>query len=337
MKLITYIIAVLMLLSTSALAAEVAQKPTARETSQEPVGEITTFVTLAPEVTVDEGVVHLGDIFQGAGKYDDRVVAYAPQPGNRAVFDTRWLMRVAAAYKLDWRPGSATDRVVINRASQIVNKNDVEELLQQRYIEEGGEPSSRTILSNRDLRLHLPTNTANGIVPMLNVEQMNVEADTGRFSAVVAWGNGADDRMRLAGRVERMTQVPVLSERVMRDDIIDEANIVWQSLPETRLPRTAITDMDMIVGMAAKRSLTPGTPIAATDVRRQLLVNRGETVTMMLTTPAMQLTAKGRALQNGSIGDVIRISNLQTNTVIDAVVTGPGQARVETAVNLAMR
>jgi flagella basal body P-ring formation protein FlgA len=328
MKLITYITAALIFVSTPAFTAGA---------DQEPAGEIKAFITLASEVTVDDGVVRLGDIFHGAGKYEDRVVAYAPRPGSRAVFDARWLMRVAAAYKLDWRPSSATDRVIIDRASQVVTKNDIEDLLQQRHIEEGGEPSSRTILSNRDLRLHLPTSAANGIIPMLSVEQMTVEPGTGRFSAVVAWGNGADDRMRLAGRVERMTQVPVLSGRVMRGEIIDEANIVWQSLPETRLPRTTITDMDMIVGMSAKRALAPGAPIAAADVRRPLLVNRGETVTMMLTTPTMQLTAKGRALQNGSIGDIVRISNLQTNTVVDAVVTGPGQARVDTAVNLAMR
>lgn len=328
MKQITTIIAALTLLSTAALAAEKAP---------EPVGEFNTFIALSSNVTVTEGVVHLGDIFQGVGKYEDRVVAYAPRPGSRAVFDARWLMRVAKAYKLDWRPSSAKDRVVIERASQVITKSDIEDMLQQRYIEEGGEPSSRALVSNRALRLHLPTNADNGIMPVLSVEQMTVEPDTERFSAVLAWGNSTDERMRLAGRIERMAQVPVLSERVMRGEVIDEANIEWKSLPEARLPRAAITDMDLIAGMSAKRSLAPGTPVSANDVRRPLLVNRGETVTMTLTTPAMQLTTKGRALQNGSIGDTVRISNLQTSTVVDAIVTGPGQARVETAVNLAMR
>jgi len=123
----------------------------------------------------------------------------------------------------------------------------------------------------------------------------------------------------------------------MRGEVISEADIEWHELPEARLPRAALVDAAMIVGMAAKRPLPAGKPITATDIRRPLLVNRGETVTMVLTTPAMQLTAKGRALQHGSQGDTIRISNLQTNTVLDAVVIGPGQARVETTVNLAMR
>ena len=328
MKFIIFAIAALMLLSAPAFAAG---------TAQERALESETFVALSSNVTVTDGVVRLGDIFHGAGEHADRVVAYAPRPGGRAVFDARWLLRVAAAYKLNWRPSSATERVVIERTSQIVTKGDIEELLHQHLVDDGGDPSSRALLSNRTFRLNLPANETSANNPMLGVEQMAVDPGTGRFTAVVSWGNGADERVRLAGRVERMTQVPVLSDRVMRGEVIDEADIVWQSLPEARLPRAAITDADMIIGMAAKRSLQAGKPIAATDVRRPRLVNRGETVTMVLTTPSMHLTAKGRALQHGSHGDTIRISNLQTNTVVDAIVTGPGQARVETIVNLAMR
>lgn len=327
MKFITYIIAALMLLSLPALAAG----------SELDRMESQTFVALTPDVTVNAGVVRLGDIFSGVDKYADRVVAYAPRPGGRAVFDARWLSRVANAYKLDWRPGSIAERVVIERASQVVTKSDIEDLLQQRQIDDGGDPSSRALVSNRSLRLHLPIDESNAAGPLLGVEQMSIDPGTGRFTAVVAWGNGADERIRVAGRIERMTQVPVLANRIMRGEVIGEADIAWQSLPDARLPRATLTDVEQIVGMAAKRSLTAGSPVAANDVRRPLLINRGETVTMTLSTPVMQLTAKGRALQHGSEGDTIRISNLQTNTVIDAVVTGPGQARVETSVNLAMR
>lgn len=332
MKITTTIIAALMLLSVPAFAAGTAQERDSMAQFQP-----ASFVALNSNVTVGDGVVRLGDIFSGAGEYADRVVAYAPRPGSRAVFDARWLLRVAAAYKLDWRPGSAAERVVIERASRVVTKSDIEDLLHRRLVEDGGDASSRALVSNRAMRLHLPVDGTTLDDPELGVEQMTVEPGSGRFTAVLAWGNGADERMRVAGRIERMTQVPVLADRVMRGAVIGDADIVWQALPEARLPRAAVTEADQIVGMAAKRSLSPGEPIAATDLRRPLLVNRGETVTMTLTTPSMQLTAKGRALQPGSEGDTIRISNLQTSTVVDAVVTGPGQARVETAVNLAMR
>ena len=294
-------------------------------------------VSLNPAVTVYGDMVRLGDIFLGAGQYADRAVAYAPRPGGRAVFDANWLARIAAGFKLDWRPSSRADRVVVERASQIVTKDDIENLLQDRWLQDGGDRSSQAVLSNRAFRLHLPINeTGLGDQP-LGVEQMHVDANNGRFVAVVTWGDGAGDRARLVGRVVRMTEVPVLSVRLRRGEVVRESDIEWKNVELDRLARGALTDAEDIVGMSAKRTLNPGQPITANDIARPLLVNRGDTITMVLSTPVMQLTAKGRALENGSRGDIIRISNLQTSTVVDAVVTGPGQARIEGDVNLAMR
>ncbi|HEY9163028.1 MAG TPA: flagellar basal body P-ring formation chaperone FlgA [Magnetovibrio sp.] len=328
MNFITFVIAALMLLSTPAFAEEVEQAPAPKHDA---------FVTLMGSVTVTDGVVRLGDIFHGVDAYADKVVAYAPRPGGRAVFDSRWLARVASAYKLNWQPSSTVERVVIERASQIVTKTEVEDLLQQRLLDDGGDASSQALLSNRSFVLHLPIDAANNTPPTLDVQQLTVDDSTGRFSAVIAWGSGADDNVHVAGKVERMAQVPVLANRVMRGEVIKASDIQWQTLAEGRLPRTAITEVDLVVGMAAKRTLQAGKPIAIADIRRPLLVNKGESVTMYLTTPSMRLTAKGRALEHGSEGDTIRISNSQTNTVVDAIVTGPGQARVETSVDLAMR
>jgi len=328
MKLSSLLLSILLLLPAPLLAASgTAEKGTTF------TPDPTRFVTLIPHATLDGGVVHLGDIFQGTGEHADRVVAYAPRPGGRAVFDARWLQRVARAFKLNWRPTSRKDRVVIERASRLVGRNEVEEMLTERMIAEGGDASSRVSLSNKSFRLHLPTNKA----VALGIDQFNINPSSGRFTAMLTWGNGADDRMRMSGRFERMSDVPVLSNRAMRGDLISQSDIEWIQLPEVRLSRTTITDVDHIIGMAAKRAIQPGRPVTEGDVRRPLLVNRGETVTMLLTTPLMELSAKGRALQAGSKGDIIRISNLQTNTVIDAVVTGPGQARVDLGVNLAMR
>lgn len=326
---ITIILAAMLPVAVPANAAET-ELPPAPDATQN-------FVALKPSVIVNADVVKLGDIFQGVGKYAERTIAYAPRPGGRAVFDARWLSRVAAAFKLNWRPASRAETVVVERASQVVTKTDIEDLLQQQWEAQGGDTMSRTQLSNRAFRLHLPMTGDLGAENLLSVEQMIVDQASGRFSAVLAWGTGNDERVRLAGRVERMTEVPVLSDRLQRGEVISEKDIEWQTLPLARLPRGAITEPGDIIGMATKRTLHPGKPVTTSDVQRPLLVNRGETVTMVLTTPEMRLTAKGRALENGSRGDTVRISNLQTNTVVDAIVTGPGQARVETAVNLAMR
>jgi len=327
MKFSTLIVSVLLLLPTSLMAADgdLRSPLTAPEVPQ--------FVSLTTHVVVDTNVVRLGDIFQGTGDRAESVVAYAPRPGGRATFDGLWLRRVATGYKLNWRPMSRMDRVVIERSSRVINRDTIESLLHTAMVDQGGDESSQAVLSNRAMVLHLPTDSKES----LTVQQMSFDQGTGRFTAMLSWGTAADERTRLSGRFLRMTEVPVLADRVMRGELISESNIKWVTMPESRLSRTVITDQDMLVGMTAKRALQPGKTISANDVRRPLLVNRGEAVTMILTTPSMQLTTKGRALESGSNGDTIRISNVQSKTVIDAVVTGSGRVRVDMNVNLAMR
>lgn len=291
------------------------------------------FVSLNSQVILEDDVIRLGDIFQGTGDLSDRVVAYAPRPGARGVFDARWLYRVSKAFKLDWRPTSKTERLVVERDAQVITKSEIEDLLHERLLAQGGDASSRTVLSNREFRLHLPV----GKEIVLGVDSLSFDPTRGRFTAVLAWGNGKDDRRRVTGRFERMIEIPVLSNRMMSGDVIEEGDLKWIDVPSKRLARNAITDESRLVGMAAKRSISADRPVAEGDIRRPQVVTKGSKVTMSLSTPLMQLTTKGKALESGGKGDIIRISNSQTHTVVEGVVIGPGQVRVDVAVNLAMR
>ena len=66
-----------------------------------------------------------------------------------------------------------------------------------------------------------------------------------------------------------------------------------------------------------------GRPIRTRDLQDPVLVPKRSLVTILFKRPKMTLSAKGRALDDGSDGEVIRITNTQSNTVIEAVVIGP--------------
>ncbi len=57
-----------------------------------------------------------------------------------------------------------------------------------------------------------------------------------------------------------------------------------------------------------------------------LAVRRGETVTLIYTTPGLRVTTRARAMTDGAVGDPVRLINLSSNRTIDAVVTGAGAA-----------
>ena len=66
------------------------------------------------------------------------------------------------------------------------------------------------------------------------------------------------------------------------------------------------------------------------------MVAKGSLVTIFLQAPKMVLTAQGKALENGSDGDVIRISNTQSKNIVEAEIIGHGKVAVRATAQLAM-
>jgi flagella basal body P-ring formation protein FlgA len=59
-------------------------------------------------------------------------------------------------------------------------------------------------------------------------------------------------------------------------------------------------------------------------------IKRGDTVVMVYVAPGLQLTARGKALTDAAVGQTVRLTNLQSNRTVEAVVTGPGTVAVHT-------
>jgi len=85
--------------------------------------------------------------------------------------------------------------------------------------------------------------------------------------------------------------------------------------------------MDEVKGMQARRMLSAGQPFRGDDVRKPIVVGKGDTVTMQFIVPGVELTAMGRAMSEGGIGDTITIQNPASYRMIAGIVTAPGTVR----------
>ena len=70
-----------------------------------------------------------------------------------------------------------------------------------------------------------------------------------------------------------------------------------------------------------------GKPFRGDDVRRPIVVTKGETVTMQFDAPGVELTAMGRAMGEGGVGDTVTVQNPASYRMITAIVTAPGTVR----------
>ena len=287
-------------------------------------------VTLRQDVVVSEQTVHLGDFFEGVGEKANIAIAYAPAPGKRAIFDANWLYRVAHAYGLKWKPLSMKQQTVVRRDSVPIERAEIEDNIFAALLDQGADPDLSISLSNRTVRLFAASSADASVI----VDNATYDPRSKRFSAFIS--TPGSQAIRVTGRLQRRLNVPVLNRRVSRDEMIRAEDISWIESPSERVQHDIVMYEDDLVGKTPKRGLRAGTPVRSGDVRRPILVKKGSIVTMILKTPMMTLTSQGRSSDDGSDGDVIRITNTQSNKVVQAVVTGTGMVAITPASHIAM-
>ena len=292
---------------------------------------ITTPLTLRNHVTINGGSVHLGDIFDGfnAPRVEvsgETIVAYAPRPGRRAVFDAKWLSRVAQRYRLDWRPTTRLDRVVVERASTVINAEDIVAALRDEIANRRNAENIELELSNRNLLVHIDSD----LPATLEVIHIATEPRRGQFSAIISMpaGDPSARRITVAGKMYSVVEVPVPARALRPGNRIRSSDIVWKRVRASRVHNDVVTDPNEFLNLEPTRPLSADRMVRRSVLRAPVTVSKGMLVTMIFRSATMVLTASGRALEAGSTGDFITVRNTQTNTIVDAKILGPNRVEV---------
>ena len=128
-------------------------------------------------------------------------------------------------------------------------------------------------------------------------------------------------RITVSGRIERQIAVPVLRNSLKNGDIIGASDIDWIDLPQDKITNATVTAEKDLIDMTPKRTVSAGKPVLLNDLVPPQMVTRGDAVTLIVEVGAMVLTAKGKALQGGAIGDTVRVANSDSNKNLQGTVT----------------
>jgi flagella basal body P-ring formation protein FlgA len=130
-------------------------------------------------------------------------------------------------------------------------------------------------------------------------------------------------------------RIVVPAHDIARGDTISESDLAYASVDGAALMSGIPTKMNEVLGLQARRMLAAGQPFRSDDVRRPIVVTKGQTVTMQFAVPGVELTAMGRAMSEGGIGDTVTVQNPVSYRMISATVTAPGTVRATGAINAA--
>jgi flagella basal body P-ring formation protein FlgA len=282
----------------------------------------TTPVFLKAQIVIEGPVVHLGDLFEGLDENAATPVARAPAPGSRVAVNARWLLAVAKAYAVPWRPRSQLDGTTIERASIVIGTRRIEGATIDALRQRGIDGRLSLVLDNPVTRILLPTDAASTLL----VAGLKHNPATGRFTAhLIAPAEGTPlARITVSGRAIELIEVPVLRKRMMPGEVIRETDIAWQDVRADRIARNVVLDPINLVGMSPRRPVRAEKPVLSSELRQPVLVPKNSLVTIRLQTARMVLTTRGRAMEQGAKGDVIRVVNTASNQIISASVTDSG-------------
>ena len=283
---------------------------------------------LKPRTVITGKEIRLSDLLEGGGTAADFVIAKAPDPGKKTVLAVSRVVAAARLRGISFTNPMRLRRIVVVRDGDAIARQRLQMPFRNALRALGVAGGIEIEITHDSDRLIVPKGT--GAASAIALHSFDYDAKNRHFVAELSAPAGDSDapRVRVQGWVHHLVRIPVPRRMIARGEVIDADDIQLQDIRADRIERQALSRIEDIVGARARYVLRPGRPVRSRDLRRAVTIARGALVTMIAERPGMSLSAHGRALKGGNIGDAIPILNLQSKRTVQAVVSGPGTVHV---------
>lgn len=164
----------------------------------------------------------------------------------------------------------------------------------------------------------------------VEVNDLSVDQTALRWQAVLLPRSGTLNLppVRLTGRFMEMAQVPVLKNRMLKGEVIEEADVEWGEHPVSRMRKNTVMDVAELVGKTPKRMISPGRPIRQEEISLPSILDKGAQVTLIYRSQNLEIKTLGVAMEGGAVGDVIRVRNSDSKAMLSGVVEANNLVRI---------
>lgn len=282
--------------------------------------------SLRPVSIVTDNVLRVGDVFEGLSESKaNTVLGPSPQPGKEMVLNASTLIRIASALDLEWRPATTADQITVRRSATVIGKDIVESLISEKLFENG-------MAGNFKLNMAAVTDIIlpHDMPAQAEVSKFTFNPEKDTFEATIAAPSASNPlhEMKVSGTVARMVQIPVLKDGLKNGDIIGAADIDMIDILQKDVQRDYIIKAESMYGMTPRRMVMAGKPIRDLELENPQIVARGALVTLIYKDGPMILSARGKSMQNGARGDLIRVVNMNSNRSLEGLVTAENEITV---------
>jgi flagella basal body P-ring formation protein FlgA len=123
-------------------------------------------------------------------------------------------------------------------------------------------------------------------------------------------------------------QVVFANTNMVAGQALKAGSLRLEKLDQDKVSRTHLFELAGLEGFEVTRTIRAGEALRSTDLRPALLVKRGEMVVLSIGKPSeFEITIKLEAMQDGRMGEQVKLKNAETGRILNGIVTGLGQLR----------
>lgn len=162
----------------------------------------------------------------------------------------------------------------------------------------------------------------------LNVEFARAEITRGNTALTIKCPLDAAWKIHLPVRIDIFNDVAVAAKPLLRGQLIDESAVRFEKTNVSRLNNGYFLNTTDLKQVQARRNLVSGTVLTPRNLAARLLVQSGQRVTLVLNYNGLQIKSSGMALQSASLGQLVKVRNSQSLKVVEGIVSGEAQVRI---------
>lgn len=151
---------------------------------------------------------------------------------------------------------------------------------------------------------------------------------TGTATVEVSCPQAGGWRLFVPVKQRREQAVLVLNRGLAAGEILAAADIGTVRRDTARIAGAVLSDPQLAIGRVARRTLSAGSLLSASDLVAPRLVRRGDNVSLVSRRGGIEVRVAGRALGDAGEHERVSVENLSSRRVIQGVVVSGGDVLV---------
>jgi flagellar basal body P-ring formation protein FlgA len=284
---------------------------------------------LRGNVVVTTDIVRIGDVIDNAGNAGKIAIYRAPDPGTTGTLQVTQVINTLRTHQVIGVDTRDLREISVTRQARTFETSDIEHAIARALERRNGLGEAANIALTFDRtpgEIRLDAANSGALSPVA----VRYDQRSNRFDVTFEISNEAGlppTKLRFTGTAVETVEAAVLARSVERNDVLKSSDVMVERRPKAEVGADALS-RDRAVGMQARRQLRAGQALKGADVSKPDLVQRDQGVTLIYETPGIHLTVLGKALDNGTEGDVVNVMNLQSKRTVSGVVVGRGRVAI---------